>query len=109
MQPHDWWSFEGWYYFAGIAVAGVLTKYFIRYQGRHLFNPSNIALVAAFVIFGAERIEPLDFWWGPFGWAMLLAYLLQANKMPAGRSYLSTDTLELRKIRIDTARVVGKP
>jgi mono/diheme cytochrome c family protein len=42
-------------------------------------------------------------------YGVLLAYLLQANKMPAGRNYLSTDTLELRKIRIDTARTVGKP
>jgi hypothetical protein len=76
MQAHDWWSFEGWYFFAGIAVAGVLTKYYIRYQGTHLFNPSNIALVGAFLVLGAERIEPLDFWWGPFGWAMLAAYLV---------------------------------
>jgi hypothetical protein len=76
MQAHDWWSFDGWYYFAGVATAGVLTKYYIRYQGRHVFNPSNVALVAAFVLFGADRIEPLDFWWGPFGWAMLAAYLV---------------------------------
>jgi hypothetical protein len=71
---HDWWSFDGWHYFAGIAVAGVLSKYHIRYRGRHFLNPSNVALVAAFLVFGAERIEPLDFWWGPFGWAMLVAY-----------------------------------
>ena len=76
MQAHDWWSFDGWYYFAGIATAGVLTKYYIRYQGRHIFNPSNVALVAAFLVFGADRIEPLDFWWGPFGWAMLAAYIV---------------------------------
>jgi Na+-translocating ferredoxin:NAD+ oxidoreductase RnfD subunit len=75
-QPHDWWTLDGWYYFAGIAVAGLLTKYLIRYRGRHVFNPSNVALVVAFLVFGAERIEPLDFWWGPFGWAMLLAYLV---------------------------------
>jgi mono/diheme cytochrome c family protein len=31
---------------------------------------------------------------------VLLAYLLQMNRMPAGKTYLSTDTLELRKIRI---------
>ena len=76
MQAHDWWSFDGWYYFAGVATAGVLTKYYIRYQGRHIFNPSNVALVAAFLVFGADRIEPLDFWWGPFGWAMLAAYVV---------------------------------
>ena len=74
MQAHDWWSFQGWYYFAGIATVGVLSKYYIRYQGSHVFNPSNVALVAAFVVFGADRIEPLDFWWGPLGPAMLAAY-----------------------------------
>jgi hypothetical protein len=30
--------------------------------------------------------------------------MLQLNKMPPGKVYLSTDTLELRKIRIDTVR-----
>ena len=41
-------------------------------------------------------------------YAVLLAYMLQMNQMPAGKTYLSTDTLELRKIRFDTARTVGK-
>jgi len=74
MHAHDWWSFDGWYYFVGIAAGGLLTKYFIRYRGRHIFNPSNVALVVAFIVLGAERIEPLDYWWGPFGWAIALAY-----------------------------------
>ena len=76
MQAHDWWAFDGWYYFAGVATAGLLTKYYVRYQGRHIFNPSNVALVGAFLLFGADRVEPLDFWWGPFGWAMLAAYVV---------------------------------
>ena len=74
MQPHDWWSFDGWYYFVAIAGGGLLTKYFIRYRGRHIFNPSNVGLVVAFIVLGADRIEPLDYWWGPFGWAIALAY-----------------------------------
>jgi mono/diheme cytochrome c family protein len=37
---------------------------------------------------------------GDEDYEVLLAYLLQMNKMPAGKTYLSTDTLELRKIRI---------
>ena len=37
-------------------------------------------------------------------YAVLLAYMLQMNGMPAGRSSLSTDTLELRKIKIDTVK-----
>lgn len=71
-----WWSFEGWYYFVGIAIAGLLGKNYIRHRGRHVFNPSNVALVVAFVALGAERIEPLDFWWGPFDGAMALAYVV---------------------------------
>ena len=42
-------------------------------------------------------------------YAALLSYMLQMNQMPAGRTSLSTDTLELAKIRIDTARAVRKP
>lgn len=42
-------------------------------------------------------------------YGILLAYMLQMNQMPVGKAYLSTDTLELRKIRIDTARAVRKP
>ena len=41
-------------------------------------------------------------------YGILLAYMLQMNQMPAGKAYLSTDTLELRKIRIDTVRAIGK-
>lgn len=41
-------------------------------------------------------------------YAVLLAYMLQMNKMPAGKAYLSTDTVELAKIRIDTAVAVRK-
>ena len=41
-------------------------------------------------------------------YGVILAYMLQMNKMPSGKAYLSTDTLELRKIRFDTVRTVGK-
>ena len=55
------------------AVAGVslLTKYVIRYRGSHLFNPSNIGLVAAFLVLGSTRVEPLDFWWSPLDAPMI--------------------------------------
>ena len=43
----------------------ILSKYLIRYRGRHIFNPSNVALVACFLVLGEARAEPLDFWWGP--------------------------------------------
>jgi hypothetical protein len=72
----DWWSLDGWYYFAGVAAFSLATKYLIRHRGGHVFNPSNIGLVAAFLILGPERIEPLDFWWGPMSPGLAVATLV---------------------------------
>ena len=52
----------------------LLTKYVIKYRGAHVFNPSNIGLVAAFVVLGSTWVEPLDFWWAPLNASMLAAY-----------------------------------
>ena len=63
--------------FAGIAAFALLTKYVIKYKGTHVFNPSNIGLVVAFIVLGETRIEPLDFWWAPLtNPAMILAYVV---------------------------------
>jgi Na+-translocating ferredoxin:NAD+ oxidoreductase RnfD subunit len=72
--PDDPWNTYAWYVFAGVAAFSLLTKYVIRYRGSHVFNPSNIGLVVAFVVLGSTRVEPLDFWWGPLTPAMLVAY-----------------------------------
>ena len=72
----DYWSWHGWYLFAIVAGLSLLTKYVIQYRGSHVFNPSNVGLVAAFLILGSTRVEPLDFWWAPFGVWMALAYLI---------------------------------
>ena len=63
-----------WYVFAGVAGFSLLTKYVIRYRGSHVFNPSNIGLVVAFVVLGSSRVEPLDFWWAPLNVWMIAAY-----------------------------------
>ena len=63
--------------FAGVAAFALLTKYVIKYRGTHVFNPSNIGLVVAFIVLGSTRIEPLDFWWAPLtNPLMLLAYVV---------------------------------
>jgi hypothetical protein len=72
----DYWSWHGWYLFAIVAGLSLLTKYVIRYRGSHVFNPSNVGLVAAFVVLGSTRVEPLDFWWAPLGVWMVAAYLI---------------------------------
>jgi len=76
MQSNDHWSWKGWYVFALVAGLSLLTKYVIRYRGSHVFNPSNVGLVAAFLLLGSSRIEPLDFWWAPFDGWMIAAYLI---------------------------------
>src|SRR5712671_7263899 len=63
--PDDHWTTYAWYVFAAVAGLSLLSKYVIRYRGSHVFNPSNIGLVVAFVLLGTARVEPLDFWWAP--------------------------------------------
>src|SRR5688572_3170441 len=65
-EPNDHWTWDGWYWFACVGALAMATKYVVRWRGGHVFNPSNVALVTAFLVFGSDRIEPLDFWWGPF-------------------------------------------
>ncbi len=72
--PNDHWSTHAWYLFAGVAAFSLLTKYVVRYRGSHLFNPSNVGLVVAFVVLGSTRVEPLDFWWAPLNGWMITAY-----------------------------------
>ncbi|MGZ8563802.1 MAG: hypothetical protein ACXWWU_09315 [Candidatus Limnocylindria bacterium] len=72
--PDDHWTTYGWYVFAAVAGLSLLTKYLIRYRGSHIFNPSNIGLVVAFVLLGSARAEPLDFWWAPLDLWMIATY-----------------------------------
>ncbi len=70
----DHWTVYGWEVFAAVAGLSLLSKYVIRYRGSHVFNPSNIGLVVAFVVLGTARVEPLDFWWAPLNLPMIAAY-----------------------------------
>src|SRR6201993_3772544 len=64
-QHGDWWSMRGWWIFAGTAAFALLSKHVITFRGNHVFNPSNIGLVACFLLLPVTKAEPLDFWWGP--------------------------------------------
>ncbi|MFZ9779673.1 MAG: hypothetical protein ACO3EM_05835 [Ilumatobacteraceae bacterium] len=73
----DHWSFHQWWMFSGIAAFSLLTKFIVRRNGSHVFNPSNVGLVIAFIVLGSSRVEPLDFWWAPLSNpAMVIAYLV---------------------------------
>jgi Na+-transporting NADH:ubiquinone oxidoreductase subunit NqrB len=69
-----YWSWEGWYWFALVAGTSVLSKYLLRWRGSHVFNPSNLGLVLIFLVVSGSVLEPLDFWWSPLDFWMLLAY-----------------------------------
>ncbi|HEY7478072.1 MAG TPA: RnfABCDGE type electron transport complex subunit D, partial [Actinomycetota bacterium] len=76
----DWWSLHGWWIFAATAAISLLSKYVIRFRGRHVFNPSNFGLVACFLLLGPALAEPLDFWWGPMSvWLALALTLIVAG------------------------------
>ena len=72
----QWWSTRGIWIFIGVVAFGMATKYVIRWKGRHIFNPSNVALVLAFIVLGPQRTEPLDLWWAPLGRWMILTYAI---------------------------------
>lgn len=72
----QWWSLHGIDIFIGVVALGMATKYLIRWRGRHVFNPSNVALVVAFVALGPRYTEPLDLWWIPMGPWMIVTYAI---------------------------------
>ncbi|MFV0315711.1 MAG: FG-GAP-like repeat-containing protein [Microthrixaceae bacterium] len=72
----DWWSLNGWWVFVGCAALAMASKYLIRVRGRHIFNPSNLALVATFVILGETRADPQVLWWGPLSVGLVIAFVV---------------------------------
>src|SRR5207253_2429513 len=72
----QWWSTHGIWIFVGVVTFAMASKYVIRWKGRHIFNPSNLALVLAFVSLGPQYTEPQDLWWIPMGPWMIVTYAI---------------------------------
>src|SRR6266576_1567358 len=72
----QWWSTRGMWIFIGVVAVSMASKYLIRWRGRHIFNPSNLGLVLAFVALGPQYTEPLDLWWIPMGPWMIVTYAI---------------------------------
>jgi hypothetical protein len=75
-QPGDWWSLNGIEYFILAALIGILSKYLIRFGGRHLYNPSNLGLVLVLLIVGATHVFPQYLWWGPLSLPVVAAVIV---------------------------------
>ncbi len=63
--------------FALCSALSILSKYVLRYKGRHLWNPSNFGISAMLVIAG-ESVGSLSIQWGNHVWAMLVIWVLGA-------------------------------
>jgi Na+-translocating ferredoxin:NAD+ oxidoreductase RnfD subunit len=72
----QWWSMHGIWIFVGVVAISMASKYLIRWKGRHIFNPSNLGLVLAFVALGPQYTEPQDLWWIPLGPWMYVTYAI---------------------------------
>jgi Na+-transporting NADH:ubiquinone oxidoreductase subunit NqrB len=70
----QWWSTHGIWIFVGVVAVSMASKYLIRWRGRHIFNPSNLGLVIAFVALGPKLTEPQDLWWIPPGPWLVVTY-----------------------------------
>ena len=67
---------EYWPYALTSAIA-ITSKYVIRWRGRHLWNPSNLA-IAAMLLLAPEYIATLSIQWGNTIWPMLVVWVLGA-------------------------------
>ena len=70
----QWWSLRGAHIYMATAAVAVVSKHVVRWRGRPLFNPSNVALVLCFLMLGSSRVNPLDFWWGPRSTGLIAVY-----------------------------------
>ncbi|MGH9070643.1 MAG: hypothetical protein ACRDX8_05630 [Acidimicrobiales bacterium] len=72
----DWFSLHGIGYFVLAAAVALGSKHLMRSGGRHLFNPSNIAIVATLLVIGPAHVFPQYLWWGPYDSPGVIASLV---------------------------------
>ncbi|MDQ6839426.1 MAG: hypothetical protein M3137_14155, partial [Actinomycetota bacterium] len=71
--PHgDLWNLNGIQYFLLAVVLSLVSKYLIRLDGRHVFNPSNFGIVWCLLVLGANRVFSEHLWWAPLSPRMVL-------------------------------------
>jgi Na+-translocating ferredoxin:NAD+ oxidoreductase RnfD subunit len=65
-----------WPYALCSAIA-ITSKYVVRWKGRHLWNPSNLGIVALLIL-APDYVSTLSVQWGNTLWPMLVVWLLGA-------------------------------
>ena len=61
--------------YALCSVLAIMSKYVIRWRGRHLWNPSNFA-ISAMLLLAPEYVATLSVQWGNTIWPMLIVWAL---------------------------------
>jgi Na+-translocating ferredoxin:NAD+ oxidoreductase RnfD subunit len=61
--------------YALCSVLAIMSKYVIRWRGRHLWNPSNFA-ISAMLLLTPEYVATLSVQWGNTIWPMLIVWAL---------------------------------
>src|SRR6202167_2375962 len=65
-----------WPYALCSAIA-ITSKYVVRWRGRHVWNPTNFAIVAMLIL-APDYISTLSIQWGNTVWPMLVIWVLGA-------------------------------
>src|ERR1700685_3444203 len=71
LRAPDFWPY------ALCSAIAITSKYVVRWQGRHLWNPSNLAIVALLLL-APDYVSTLSVQWGNTVWPMLIVWVLGA-------------------------------
>lgn len=71
LRAPDYWPY------ALCSAIAITSKYVVRWRGRHLWNPSNLAIVALLLL-APDYVSTLSVQWGNTLWPMLIVWLLGA-------------------------------
>ena len=94
------WSVRGIRYFVLVSLLAMLSKYLLRRNGRHIFNPSNIALAWGLLLVGPSHVFSEHLWWAPLGGPVLISMavilggawwvLRQVKMIPMAAAFVAT-------------------
>ena len=71
LRAPDYWPY------ALCSAIAITSKYVVRWRGRHLWNPSNLGIVALLIL-APDYISTLSVQWGNTLWPMLIVWALGA-------------------------------
>jgi Na+-translocating ferredoxin:NAD+ oxidoreductase RnfD subunit len=71
LRAPDYWPY------ALCSAIAITSKYAIRWRGRHIWNPSNLGIVALLLL-APDYISTLSVQWGNTVWPMLIVWVLGA-------------------------------